>query len=162
MRGIEEKTNRTWRVDEIPWRVDEISWRVDNIRGECSRLDWDMDPSAPYNNMGSVHIMYPSLVRRRRGQRRPYVPRPPAPDMPGPYGHGGNTYAPVIITRPQCYRDERPPVRAGPSAADLRARDSDAILLVRLATSSSKNKDNSPQGPLKRKAPLDREKDPKR
>ncbi|KAJ7114744.1 hypothetical protein C8R44DRAFT_880826 [Mycena epipterygia] len=135
------------------------------LRGECSRLNWDMEPSAPYDNMGGVYVMHPSLIRRRRGQRHlaaPYVPRPPAPDMLGPYGHGLEvTSAPVIITRPECYRDKRPPVRSGPSAADLRTRNSDATLLARLAA-SSKDRDKKQQAPRKRKAVLDNGKDRKR
>ncbi|KAJ7458376.1 hypothetical protein B0H11DRAFT_2243074 [Mycena galericulata] len=98
---------------------------------------------------GHVQIMYPHLARRRHRHRLSAPPR--SRPAQSPYGHGldGTNAPPIVVTRPAAYRQQ--PVPAGVSgrrSADQALRDSDSVLLARLAESQQKQR----QRLLKRKA----------
>ncbi|KAJ7459134.1 hypothetical protein B0H11DRAFT_1924468 [Mycena galericulata] len=107
-------------------------------------------PKLRMEEEGHVQIMYPHLARRR------YRTRPPAPPrsrpIQSPYGHGldGTNAPPIIVTRPAAYR-KRAAAPSGTSGADQALRDSDALLLARLAESKEKQEKRR----LKRKAASD-------
>ncbi|KAJ7429663.1 hypothetical protein B0H11DRAFT_2265152 [Mycena galericulata] len=105
---------------------------------------------------GHVQIMYPHLARRRH-RHRPVAP-PRSRPAQSPYGHGldGTNAPPIVITRPVAYRQQ--PALAGVSgcrSADQTLRDSDAVLLARLAES----RENQGKKVLKRKAAADADDD---
>ncbi|KAJ7511929.1 hypothetical protein B0H11DRAFT_2214799 [Mycena galericulata] len=97
---------------------------------------------------GHVHIMYPHLARRRR---RTKPPAPRSHPTQSPYGHGldGTNAPPIVVTRPAAYR--KPVTASTSSGADKALRDSDALLLARLAESKEKQEKMR----LKRKASTD-------